>query len=96
MSRYTVTIHQAGRTDPDAIIGYDPPLQTFFVQAFPHPETDDPALWLGTMPYAFPTLSALLHAIDRAGCEVDDTAIAAMLIETITPECDPLHYLQGW
>ena len=44
MSRYFITVTGEGRTDPEALIGYDPPLQTFFLQAFPHEETDDPAL----------------------------------------------------
>ena len=33
MSRYTITVTGQGRSDPEAIIGYDPLLQTFFVQA---------------------------------------------------------------
>lgn len=48
MSRYTITVSGHGRSDPEAIIGYDPPLRTFFLQAFFHEVTDDPALWLGT------------------------------------------------
>ena len=43
MSRYTITVSGHGRSDPEAIIGYDPPLRTFFLQAFPHEVTDDPA-----------------------------------------------------
>jgi hypothetical protein len=35
MSRYTITVTGHGRSDAEAIIGYDPPLQTFFLQAFP-------------------------------------------------------------
>lgn len=52
MSRYTITVTGTVtgkvRSDPDAVIGYDPPLRTYFLQAFPHEETDEPALWLGT------------------------------------------------
>jgi len=50
MSRYTITVTSTAsrHTDPDAIIGYDRPLQTFFLQAFPDAENDDLALWLGT------------------------------------------------
>ncbi len=62
MSRYTVTVTSEGRSDPDAVIGYDPPLRTFFLQAFPHQVTDDPALWLGTFDYEFETLDGLHHA----------------------------------
>ena len=35
MSRYTITVTRNGRSDPDAVIGYDPPLRTFFLQASP-------------------------------------------------------------
>ena len=62
MSRYTITVTGQGRSDPEAIIGYDPPLQTFFLQAFPHEVTDDPALWLGTYDYEFETLDSLHRA----------------------------------
>lgn len=62
MSRYTITVTGQGRSDPEAIIGYDPPLRTFFLQAFPHDVTDDPALWLGTHGHAFERLEDLHHA----------------------------------
>lgn len=61
MSRYIITVTGQGRTDTDATIGYDPPLRTLFLQAFPHEVTDDPALWLGTYDHQFGTLAAL-HA----------------------------------
>lgn len=61
MSRYTITVTGKGRTDPDAILGYDPPLRTLFLQAFHHEVTDDPALWVGTYVQQFGTLAAL-HA----------------------------------
>jgi hypothetical protein len=62
MSRYTITVTGQDRSDPEAIIGYDPPLRTFFLQAFPHVETDDPALWLGTYDQEFLSLAALRAA----------------------------------
>ncbi|MER8671391.1 hypothetical protein NKH45_30275 [Mesorhizobium sp. M1156] len=65
MSRYTITITGQGRSDPEAIIGYDPPLRTYFLQAFPHDVTDDPALRLGTHGHAFETLEDL-HAAAAA------------------------------
>ena len=65
MSRYTITVtvtptgdHHA---DPDAVIGYDPPLRTFFLQAFPDETSDGLALWLGTSDRDYETLDAL-HA----------------------------------
>ncbi|MBZ9709846.1 hypothetical protein LB543_24365 [Mesorhizobium sp. ESP7-2] len=66
MSRYTITVTGTVtgqvRSDPDAVIGYDPPLRTYFLQAFPHEETDEPALWLGTRDHAFEALEDLRHA----------------------------------
>lgn len=66
MSRYTITVTGTVtgkvRSDPDAVIGYDPPLRTYFLQAFPHEETDEPALWLGTRDHAFERLEDLHHA----------------------------------
>lgn len=66
MSRYTITVTGTVpgqvRSDPDAVIGYDPPLRTYFLQAFPHQETDEPALWLGTHDRAFEALDDLRHA----------------------------------
>jgi hypothetical protein len=59
MSRNTITVTGEGRTDPEAVIGYDPPLQTFFLQAFPHEETNDPALWIDTRPHEFEKLDHL-------------------------------------
>ncbi|RWH77990.1 hypothetical protein [Mesorhizobium sp.] len=67
MSRYTITVTGQGRSDPEAIIGYDPPLQTFFLQAFHHEVTDDPALWLGTCGHAFERLEDLHRAALACG-----------------------------
>ncbi|KQU86242.1 hypothetical protein ASD12_30815 [Mesorhizobium sp. Root102] len=67
MSRYTITVTGQGRSDPEAIIGYDPPLRTYFLQAFPHQETDEPGLWLGTHDRAFETLGYLRHAAIARG-----------------------------
>ncbi|MER8562650.1 hypothetical protein [Mesorhizobium sp. M0578] len=71
MSRYTITVTGTvpgqGRSDPDAVIGYDPPLRTYFLQAFPHEETDEPGLWLGTHDRAFETLEDLRHAATAHG-----------------------------
>jgi len=67
MSRYTTTVTGKVRSDPDAVIGYDPPLRTYFLQAFPHEETDEPALWLGTRDRAFEALEDLRHAAISQG-----------------------------
>ena len=65
MSRYTITVTSNGRYDPDAVIGYDPPLRTFFLQAFPDETGDDLALWLGTSDLEYETIDAL-HAAARS------------------------------
>jgi hypothetical protein len=47
------------------VIGYDPPLRTFFLQAFPDESGDDLALWLGTSDREYETIDAL-HAAARS------------------------------
>lgn len=70
MSRHTITVTEiaSGRTDTEAVIGYDRPLQTLFLQAFPDEDEEDyPALWLGTDHLAFETLPSLQEAAQAAG-----------------------------
>ncbi len=67
MSRYTITVTSDGRFDPDAVIGYDPPLRTLFLQAFPDESGDDPALWLGASDREFETIDALHAAAQSRG-----------------------------
>ncbi|MDG4890035.1 MULTISPECIES: hypothetical protein [unclassified Mesorhizobium] len=92
MSRYTITVTGTvtgqSRSDPDAVIGYDPPLRTYFLQAFLHEETDEPGLWFGTHDRAFDTLEDLRRAAISHGYDftpspklaaklVDDKAVAS-------------------
>ncbi|EXL04881.1 hypothetical protein [Aquamicrobium defluvii] len=67
MSRYTITVTSDGRSDPDAVIGYDPPLRTFFLQAFPDESGDDLALWFGTSDREYQTVDALHTAARSRG-----------------------------
>ncbi len=69
MSRYTITVSRTGSNyhDPDAVIGYDRPLQTFYLQASFNPIDDDPELWIGTEYRAFETLSAMRSAAVERG-----------------------------
>lgn len=67
MSRYTITVTSDGRSDPDATIGYDAPLRTFFLQAFADETGDDLALWLGTSDREFETVEALQTAARSRG-----------------------------
>lgn len=64
MSRYIVEVKRGDETDYEAIIGFDKPLGTFFLQAFPNSITDEYAVWLGNCVEEYPTLDAL---IARAG-----------------------------
>ncbi len=65
MSRYIIIVTSDDRSDPDAIIGYDPPLRTFFLQAFPDESGDDLALWLGASDREYATIDTL-HAAARS------------------------------
>lgn len=69
MSRYTITVTTSAchHIDPDATIGYDRPLQTFFLQAFPDAEGEDLELCLGTDVREFETLSQLRTAAVARG-----------------------------
>ncbi|ESY90858.1 hypothetical protein [Mesorhizobium sp. LNHC209A00] len=87
MSRYTITVTGTVtgqvRSDPDAVIGYDPPLWTYFLQAFPHEETDEPSLWLGTRDRAFETLEDLHRAAIAHGYDFTPLSpkLAAKLVD---------------
>ncbi|RWK68304.1 hypothetical protein [Mesorhizobium sp.] len=70
MSRYTVEITNGTATDAQGTIGYDPPLRTFFLQGFPHPETDECALWLGAFLDEYATLESIIETARAAGYEV--------------------------
>ena len=61
MSRHTVMVKTKTEADEDAVIGYDPPLRTFFLQAFPDEETDEYALWIGTILKQHPRLESILE-----------------------------------
>jgi len=69
MSRYTITVTRTAsrHSDPDATIGYDRPLQTFFLQAFPDADSEDLELWLGSDFREFETLSQLRSAAIAIG-----------------------------
>lgn len=80
MSRYTISLAKGERTDDEAVLGFDPPLRTFFLQGF---ETDDefgtPEIWLGTLLEEFPTLEGIIEAARRDGYEVCGLAHADMI-----------------
>ncbi|MFA7504682.1 MAG: hypothetical protein WCZ28_08270 [Burkholderiaceae bacterium] len=89
MSRYAITISSPARTDDNATIGYDPPLRTYFLQAFFDSETDWPDLALGERLEQLPTLPMLLEALDREGYAITEgltpEVVAAMAEEAARP-----------
>jgi hypothetical protein len=93
MSRYTITVTSDGCSDPNAVIGYDPPLRTFFLQAFPDESGDDLALWLGTSDREYGTLDALHAATLAHGFDFtplpDD--VAARLAADVAQTDQPPH-----
>ncbi|WP_165928357.1 hypothetical protein [Rhizobium sullae] len=62
--------HNGNETDEQGTIGFDPPLRTFFLQGFPHPETDECALWFGAFLEEYPTLESIIEKARAAGYEV--------------------------
>ncbi|AZO22584.1 hypothetical protein EN817_24040 [Mesorhizobium sp. M3A.F.Ca.ET.174.01.1.1] len=90
MSRYTITVTSDHRSDPNAVIGYDPPLRTLFLQAFPEESGDDLALWLGTSDCEYETLDALHAAARSRGFDFmplpDDVAL--LLVEHLAKGAD--------
>lgn len=86
-------------TGTQATIGYDPPLRTYFLQAFEDPETDEPNLWIGTRPEEFPDLAGLIAAARAEGCVLDgltDEDIDDMAREAATPSPSSLVERCGW
>lgn len=99
MSRYPVTVRSAEATDTNAIIGYDAPMRTYFLQAFDDDRRDAPGLWLGTRFDAFPDLDALIAAAGARGVTLVDLAdedIAAMACEAAMPARPSLVERCGW
>ncbi|MEH7901293.1 hypothetical protein V7794_08085 [Rhizobium laguerreae] len=86
MSRYTITVtrNASDHSDPDAIVGYDRPLQTFFLQAFPDGGGEDLELWLGTDIREFETLSQLRTAAIARG--FDFTPLASGILHRLLDE----------
>lgn len=73
MSRFTITLKSGSRIDPDATIGFDRPMQTYFLQGFPKPfkDWDDFEIWLGLDVEACRTLEILIDAARSRGYEID-------------------------
>ncbi len=99
MSRHAVTVRSATRTDDNAVIGYDPPMRTYFLQAFEDVECDEPGLWLGIRFDEYPSLAALVAAAERQGYALENLAecdIADMAREATRPTRPSLAERAGW
>lgn len=94
MSRYTITVTSDDHTDADATIGYDAPLRTFFLQAFPHESGNDLALWLGTSDREFETIDALHMAAFSRGYSFMPLPedVALLLADDFAAEAGPLPH----
>ena len=63
MSRYTIPACDASLT---CIVGYDPPLETYFAQVEDPSDPDETTamrLWIGCAPQAIPTVAHLQEAL---------------------------------
>lgn len=99
MSRHTITVHLGSTIDENAVIGFDPPLNTYFLQAFCDEETDEPKLWFGTRLGQFANLESLILAVNAKGGVIHDLSegiIAAMVHEAAQPHRPSLVERHGW
>ena len=78
MSRHAVTVQTSRATDDRAVIGYDPPMRTYFLQAFRQRPEQCPEIWLGTRIDEFPTLASLTQAARSRGCAIVGLAGSAV------------------
>lgn len=99
MSRYVLTLRTDAATDDNAVIGYDPPLRTYFIQGFEDPKTEQPVLWLGTRLEQYPTLLMLLADLDARGYQIDGLTadiMAGMGADAARPSSPSLVERYGW
>jgi hypothetical protein len=87
LSRYIVKVVNGDETDHEAIIGFDPPLGTFFLQAFPKSVTDECAVWLGNCVEEYPTLDSLIQEARARGFEIQ--GLTRKLILALLREAAP-------
>jgi len=93
MSRYCIELTNKGRTDKEAVIGYDKPLRTFFLHGFIPEDSDleEPEVWLGAFLEEFTTLESLVEEDSRKGCEISGLKHAAIvsMLEEAGQKSDP-------
>lgn len=99
MSRHPVIVHSSDRSDENAVIGFDSPLRTYFLQAFEDPNTEEPRLWLGTRFGEFHDLPSLASAARARGYALDgltEPIVAEMAWEAMQPHTPSLVERCGW
>ena len=99
MSRHVITVSTETATDDNAVVGYDPPLRTHFIQGFEYPKTEQPVLWLGTRLEQYPTLLMLLADLYARGYQIDGLTVdtmADMGAEASRPSSPSLVVRYGW
>jgi hypothetical protein len=77
VSRHSIELKWRGRRDTTAVIGYDAPLRTYFVQGFLDDE-DKHEFWFGCSPREYPTLASLIKRIDEEGASIISLSPAAI------------------
>lgn len=80
MSRFTITLVHGSSEDTEAVIGFDPPLQTYFLQGFPFEMNDGSyfKIWLGTEPREYPAIEGLVKALRAKGYDFHGLSEAQM------------------
>lgn len=80
MSRFTITLVHGSSEDTEAVIGFDPPLQTYFLQGFPFVMNDCGyfKIWLGTEPRQYPAIEGLVKALRAKGYDFHGLSEAQM------------------
>jgi len=71
VSRFTITLVHGTAEDTEAVIGFDPPLQTYFLQGFPFELNDYThwKIWLGTDFQEYREIQDLVKAVRAKGYE---------------------------
>ena len=87
MSRHTIISNE----ERQVVVGWDPPLWTFFAQEYDLtiPEDDDerdPVIWwVGYVPYQIPTLEELVDLLTARGHRLSEATARDLCVEADLP-----------
>lgn len=98
MSRHTITVRSHNACDEEATIGFDPPMQTYFLHAFMHVD-GNLGIWLGGRFGEFKELDTLIATVLRWGYTLEgltEEVIAGMAVEAARPHRPSLVERHGW